>query len=83
MSEVIRVLAARTPDRDRLLALLSDNGHDARPVDDIEIDVYCAPGGGVCGPAVFANAEDAVMDIGDAFVPVKHDGVIYVRPPVG
>ena len=29
------------------------------------------------------HATDAVMDIGDAFVPVKHDGVIYVRPPVG
>ena len=83
MSEVIRVQAARTPDRDRLLALLSDHGHDARPVDDIEIDVYCKPGGGQCGPAVYSQAEDAVMDIGDAFVPVKHDGVIYVRPPVG
>ena len=32
MDEVIRVVAARIPDRNLLLALLSDNGHDARPV---------------------------------------------------
>jgi hypothetical protein len=83
MSEVIRVQAARIPDRDRLVALLTDHGHDARPVDDIEIDVHCNVPGGGCAPAVYERAEDAVMEIGDAFVPVKHGGVIYVRPPVG
>jgi hypothetical protein len=83
MSEVIRVQAARIPDRDRLLALLAGQGHDARAVDEIEIDVHCSADGGACGPAVYKQAEDAVMDIGDAFVPVKHDGVIYIRPPVG
>ena len=24
-----------------------------------------------------------IMEIGDPFVPIKHDGVIYIRPPVG
>ena len=78
MSEVIRVHAARIPDRDRLLAMLSDRGHDARAVDEVQIDVYGDP-----APHLYGELEDAVMQIGDAFVPVKHDGVIYVRPPIG
>ena len=43
MADVVRVVAARIPDRNRLLALLSENGHDARPVNGVEIDVHCAP----------------------------------------
>jgi hypothetical protein len=82
MGEVVRVVAARIPDRNRLLALLSGNGHDARPVNGVEIDVHCS-GRSTTEPAIYADVEDAVMRIGDAFVPVKHQGVIYVRPPVG
>ena len=32
---------------------------------------------------VFAQVEDVIMKIGASFVPIKHDGVIYIRPPVG
>ena len=81
MDEVVRVVAARIPDRNRLLALLSENGHDARPVNGVEIDVHCAPSG--AEPAIYSEVEDAVMTIGDPFVPVRHQGVIYVRPPIG
>ena len=81
MDEVVRVVAARIPDRNRLLALLSENGHDARPVNGVEIDVHCTPK--AAEPAIYSEVEDAVMSIGDAFVPIKHQGVIYVRPPVG
>jgi hypothetical protein len=83
MDEVVRVVAARIPDRNRLLALLSENGHDARPVNGVEIDVHCGPSSSTAEPKIYAQVEDAVMSIGDAFVPVKHQGVIYVRPPVG
>lgn len=83
MTDVVRVHAARIPDRNRLLVLLSDHGHDARPVNDVEIDVHCAAGASGAEPAIYSEVEDAVMTIGDPFVPVKHQGVIYVRPPIG
>ena len=81
MADVVRVVAARIPDRNRLLALLSENGHDARPVNGVEIDVHCAAA--ATEPRIYSEVEDAVMTIGDPFVPVKHQGVIYVRPPIG
>ena len=34
------------------------------------------------GDEVFAHVEDVTMRIGANFVPIKHEGVIYVRPPV-
>jgi len=84
MSEVLRVQAARIPDRDRLLDMLSTRGYDARPVNGVEIDVHCgsdSPKG--MGPRLYGAVEDAVMAIGDPFVPIKHEGVIYLRPPIG
>jgi hypothetical protein len=41
-----------------------------------------------CGDAeqaadkLLALAEDAIMSIGAPFVPIKHEGVIYIRPPL-
>ena len=88
MSEVVHIKAARIPDRDRLLAMLSTRGYDARPLNGVEIDVHSGPGSEQAestgfAPRIYGELEDAVMDIGDAFVPIKHEGVIYLRPPVG
>jgi hypothetical protein len=88
MSEVVHIKAARIPDRDRLLAMLSTRGYDARPLNGVEIDVHSGSGFEPAesigfAPRIYGELEDAVMDIGDAFVPIKHDGVIYLRPPVG
>ncbi len=83
MSEVVHIKAARIPDRDRLLAMLSTRGYDARPLNGVEIDVHSGPESAGFAPRIYGELEDAVMDIGDAFVPIKHDGVIYLRPPVG
>ena len=80
MSDVVHIKAARIPDRDRLLAMLSSRGYDARPLNGVEIDVH---GGSDSSPRIYGALEDAVMAIGDPFVPIKHDGVIYLRPPVG
>ena len=33
--------------------------------------------------AVYATVEELVIRIGAPFVPIKHEDVIYVRPPVG
>jgi hypothetical protein len=30
---------------------------------------------------IFARTEQMIMSLGAPFVPIKHDGVIYVRPP--
>jgi hypothetical protein len=79
MAQMVPVSAARIPDRDRLLRELRAAGLAAEPVGEVEITVSCDDG----GDSVFARAEELVMAIGDPFVPIKHEGVIYIRPPVG
>jgi len=81
MSSTIQVEAARIPDRDRLLRLLLEHDLDARPNDEVGIDVVCADDD--AGDEVYAYVEAVIMDIGAPFVPIKHEGVIYIRPPVG
>jgi len=82
MSESLQVAAARIPDRERLLADLQEAGLDARPVDEIEIEVRVGEHADEVTDEVFAHVEDVTMRIGANFVPIKHDGVIYVRPPL-
>ena len=74
----VNVTAARIPDRDRLLAELRRAGLAAEPVGEVEIAVPCDDE----GAAVMHRAEELIMKIGDPFVPIKHEGVIYIRPPV-
>jgi len=83
MSESVQVEAARIPDRDRLLATLIDHGLDARAVDEVGIEVACADGHSdeTCDD-VFVRVDAVVIDLGAPFVPIKHDGVIYIRPPL-
>ena len=78
MSDPVQVEAARIPDRDRLLRELREAGLDARAVGEVEIEV---PVDGA-EDEVFEHAENVIMRIGAPFVPQKHDGVIYIRPPV-
>ena len=79
--ESVQVEAARIPDRDRLLQELRDAGLDARPVDEVCIEVHCGDAEQTCDD-LLALAEDAIMSIGAPFVPMKHDGTIYIRPPL-
>ena len=76
-SDALHVEAARIPDRDRLLRALQEAGLDARPIDEIEIEVAAGD-----GDEVFAHVERMILSIGAPFVPIKHEGVIYVRPPL-
>ena len=75
----IDVKAARIPDRDKLLALLREHGLGAAPHGELEIEVQADDEDG----SVFREVEGLIMQIGAPFVPIKHEGVIYVRPPVG
>jgi hypothetical protein len=82
MMEHIDVQAARIPDRDRLLQELRDAGLEAKPIGEIEIEVS-AENAEAGEQEVYALVEQMIMSIGAPFVPIKHDGVIYVRPPLG
>jgi len=79
MTSTIRVEAARIPDRDRLLEALQDEGLDAQAEDEVGIVVPVGEG----GDAVFHQVETLVISVGAPFVPIEHEGVIYIRPPVG
>ena len=81
MSDPLQVEAARIPDRDRLIRELREAGLDARPVGELEIEVHAGDDGEV-SDEVFSHVEAVTMRIGANFVPIKHDGVIYVRPPL-
>jgi hypothetical protein len=80
MSDFVQVEAARIPDRDRLLRELREAGLDASPVGEVEIEVPVGDAG--AEDQVFAHAEQLILTIGAPFVPQKHEGVIYIRPPV-
>jgi hypothetical protein len=73
----VQVEAARIPDRDRLLDELRENGLDAKPLDEVGIEVASGD-----DEEVFAYVERMIMSIGAPFVPIKHEGVIYIRPPL-
>jgi hypothetical protein len=79
MSSTVRVQAARIPDRDRLLEALRHEGLDAEPEDEVGIIVPVGEGGN----ELFHQVEGVVFSVGAPFVPIQHEGVIYIRPPVG
>ena len=81
MDSAVQVEAARIPDRNRLLRTLREHGLDARAVDEVGIEVPCEDADTACDD-LFVHAEQLIMSIGAPFVPIKHDGVIYIRPPL-
>ena len=82
MSQAVQVEAARIPDRDRLLRELQAAGLEARAVDEIGIEVPCGDDSEQACDDLFVHAENVIMSIGAPFVPMKHDGTIYIRPPL-
>ena len=82
MAESIPIQAARIPDRDRLLAELREAGLDARAVGEVEIAVPVGDDDTDASSAVYSRVEGMIVSLGAPFVPIKHDGVIYVRPPI-
>jgi hypothetical protein len=76
VNESAQVEAARIPDRDRLLHELREAGLDARPVDEVGIEVQAS------GDELLTEVEGLINSLGAPFVPIKHEGVIYIRPPL-
>jgi hypothetical protein len=81
VSDNVEVEAARIPDRDRLLEELREAGLEARPVDEVGIEVPAQGHADEVADELFAHAESVIMRIGAPFVPIKHEGTIYIRPP--
>jgi hypothetical protein len=79
--ETVQVEAARIPDRDRLLQELRDAGLDAQPIGEVSIEVPCATDDDASNE-LLAQTEHMIQSLGAPFVPQKHEGVIYIRPPV-
>jgi hypothetical protein len=79
MSETLQVEAARIPDRDRLLSELRDVGLDAHAVDEVGIEVRTPDD---YGDELLTQIESMIMSLGAPFVPIKHEDVIYIRPPL-
>ena len=77
MAEHIPIQAARIPDRDRLLSELRDAGLEGKPVGEVEIEVESGD-----DDEVYSRVEGMIMSLGAPFVPIKHEGRIYVRPPI-
>jgi hypothetical protein len=82
MTETVQVEAARVPDRDRLLKELRASGLDARSVGEVEVEVRVESEAEEAADEVLAHAESVIMSIGAPFVPIKHEGTIYIRPPL-
>jgi hypothetical protein len=83
MSESVSVTAARIPDRDRLLSELLEVGLDAKPIGEVEIEVECGDDRAAVTDDVYHQVEKLILSVGAPFVPIKHEEVIYIRPPVG
>jgi hypothetical protein len=80
--ETVHLEAARIPDRDRLLQELREAGVDARPVGEVCIEVPYGEDAETASDELLAQTEHVITSLGAPFVPQKHDGVIYIRPPV-
>ena len=76
MGEHAHVEAARIPDRDRLLEELRAAGLDAQPENEVGIEVKTDD------ENLLSEVEGMIASLGAPFVPIKHDGVIYIRPPL-
>jgi hypothetical protein len=80
--ESIQVEAARIPDRDRLLRELQGAGLDARSVGEMCIEVPYGDDAEAAADELLAQTEHLITTLGAPFVPMKHEGVIYIRPPL-
>ena len=78
----VQVEAARIPDRDRLLEDLKAHGLDAHPDGEMGIKILCNTEDEDAADEVYHEVESFVMALGAPFVPIKHEGIVYVRPPI-
>ena len=78
----IQVEAARIPDRDQLMKLLREAGLEAQAVNEVGIEVPAAGHEQETTDEIYAQVERLILSIGAPFVPIVHEGTIYIRPPL-
>jgi hypothetical protein len=61
---------------------LQEVGLDARAVEEVCIEVPCGDAHDEVCDELLSQVEGMIMSLGAPFVPIKHDGVIYIRPPL-
>jgi hypothetical protein len=82
----VHVELPRINDRDQVLQALAQRGHEARPTEEDGWPAIEVPCGGDAGSAcddLVAELETLVGELEVPLVPVRGDGVIYLRPPAG
>ena len=52
-------------------------------MDEVSIEVPITGEVESASDELLAQTEHVIMSLGAPFVPTKHEGVIYIRPPVG
>jgi hypothetical protein len=81
VGDSLRVDLARIEERDQLVAALAERGYEARPLDDegwAALDVPYGDGG---HDGLVSELESLVSELGLPVVPVRGEGVLYLRPP--
>ena len=76
----------RIKDRDEVLQALAQRGHEARPTEEDgwpAIEVPCDGDSDRACDDLAAELETLVGELEVPLVPVRGDGVIYLRPPAG
>ena len=55
---------------------------NTQPVGEVSIEVPCGSDTDDASDELLAQTEHMIQSLGAPFVPQKHEGVIYIRPPV-
>src|SRR5215208_3653368 len=81
MSETISVEVARYRERDLLGKALEERGYKATPVEELGrlgFDIECDDG--TCDD-VLQEMEGLVQELQAAFIPIRGNGFVFLRPP--
>ena len=80
----VHVETARFADRDRVVQALAARGHETRPIDEDGLPAIEVPCGGDSEAAcddLIAELESLVGELDAPLVPIRGDGVVFLRPP--
>ena len=84
MSSTIDVEAARIPDRDQLArSSCASTASTAEPSDELGDRGAVRRRRAETASDLRATSRASIMQHRRPIVPIKHEGVIYIRPPVG
>jgi hypothetical protein len=86
VADEVYVELPRVADRDRVLEALAQRGHEARPAEEDgwpAIEVPCDGDADTACADLVGELEALVGELDVPLVPVRGEGVVYLRPPAG